>query len=62
MSHRPFTTMPVKVRGGRHRKPRPKTFKTEEEAKKWAESNDMKAFSVEPVGLGKKFRVVSTSQ
>lgn len=43
-----------KPRDGRERLKRPKTFKTEEAAKKWAEANGVKAYSLENLKEGKK--------
>lgn len=48
---------------GRNRKPRPKTFKTEEAAKKYAESKGLKSFELQDLHAAKqgsnKFRVVA---
>jgi hypothetical protein len=35
------------VKGGRHRAPRPKTFKTEEAAKAYAKENGITSFTLE---------------
>ena len=48
--------------GGRARKERPKTFKTEDSAKKYAQSNGIKDFELEDISLNpakKKIRVIS---
>ncbi|MFO8016385.1 MAG: hypothetical protein R6U32_04740 [Candidatus Woesearchaeota archaeon] len=37
---------PILLRRGRNRKTRPKTFHTEEAAKKWAEENGLKKYSL----------------
>ncbi|MSR86261.1 hypothetical protein EXS74_02605 [Candidatus Woesearchaeota archaeon] len=46
----------------RDRKTRPKTFKTEESAKKWAEAQGLKKFELKNIRIGtkdKKIRVIS---
>ena len=50
----------IVMKNGRNRKVRPKTFKTEELAKKYAETNGMKDFDVVQLrdGLSSKFKVV----
>lgn len=58
MSHRVWKDMPIKVRGGRNRRPRPKTFESEEDAKSWAKEQGLSEFEIKPVGLGKKLKVV----
>jgi hypothetical protein len=49
--------------GGRNREPRPKTFKSEEAANKWAEAQGLKKYSLENLRneLNKvpKIRIVS---
>lgn len=47
----------IVIKRGRNRAKRPKTFKTEEGAKKHAETLKLKKFTV--VVAGKKFKVVS---
>ncbi|MFC1728538.1 hypothetical protein ACFLZ7_03680 [Nanoarchaeota archaeon] len=49
------------IKGGRNRSVRPKSFKTEESAKKWAESQKISKYTVKQLksGLSKKFNVVS---
>jgi len=37
---------------------RPRTFKTEESAKAWAEKNGIKDYSLEPAKKDKKFKIV----
>jgi len=52
----------VVMLGGRARKERPKTFKTEDSAKKYAQSNGIKDFELEDISLNpakKKIRVIS---
>lgn len=53
---------PILLHRGRHRKRRPKTFSTEESAKKWADENGVKDFKIEnvkgPFSKKKKLRVV----
>ncbi|MFP4119307.1 MAG: hypothetical protein ACLFTH_04600 [Candidatus Woesearchaeota archaeon] len=47
--------------GGRNRAPRPKTFASEEAAKKWAEAKGLKKYQLEdlrPESQRKKIRVV----
>lgn len=46
---------------GRNRKPRPKTFKSAEAAKKWAEANKISKYDIVQlkVGLSKKFKIVA---
>lgn len=43
-----------KPKYGRDRAKRPKTFKTEEAAKKWAESQKMKGYSIVNMHPGRK--------
>ena len=47
---------------GRHRKARPKTFKTEAAARKWAEANGIKNYTLRDTKAAKKhehkFRIV----
>ncbi len=49
------------VKGGRDRTKRPKTFKSAEAAKKWAETQKISKYGVVQMrsGLSKKFKVVS---
>lgn len=49
------------IKNGRNRKSRPKTFKTEESAKTWAESQGMKSFDLVRLtyGISKKIKVVA---
>ena len=44
---------------GKKRKSRPKTFKTEESAKKYAEMQGIKDYELKKVKKGKKFQIVS---
>ena len=48
---------------GRNRAPRPKTFKSKEDAKKWAEAKGLKKYRIEDLKPEsekyKKFRVVA---
>lgn len=48
------------IKGGRDRKKRPKTFKTADAAKKWAETQKISKYTVKQlrIGLSKKFKVV----
>jgi len=41
----------------RHRKKRAKTFKTEAQAKAWAQAKGLKDFKIEPVQFSDKLRV-----
>ena len=45
---------------GRHRLKRPRTFKSEDKAKKWAESQGIKSFDIVRLksGLSKKLKIV----
>lgn len=49
------------IRGGRNRAVRPKSFKTEELAKKWASANKIEKYKIVTVrhGLSKKLRLVA---
>jgi hypothetical protein len=38
---------------------RPKTFKTEESAKAWAEKNGVKKYTLAPAKKNKKFKIVA---
>ncbi len=51
---------PQLVHRGRHRAKRPRTFKTEENAKKWADSQGIKKYDVVRLsdGLSKKLKIV----
>jgi hypothetical protein len=42
---------------GRNRKARPKTFRTEEAAKKWAESQKCQKYEIVPAAKKGKFKV-----
>ena len=49
---------------GRHRKARPKTFKTEAAARKWAEANGIKNYTLRDTKAAKKhehkFRIIES--
>jgi len=51
------------IKGGRNRKPRPKTFKSEEAAHAFAKSNNLKEYSLKHLTSGaaiqKKIRIIS---
>jgi hypothetical protein len=53
---------PILLHRGRNRKKRPKTFRTEEGAKKWAEEKKMKDYKIinlrNPGSKKNKFKVV----